>query len=62
MHQEKRTATAQIRLRPSLKELAERAADDEARTFSSFVEWLIIKYLKEQKYLSQNYKDTGPDN
>jgi hypothetical protein len=53
MDHERRTVQTAIRLRPTLKELADRAADDEARSFSSLVEWLLTRYLMERGYLSK---------
>jgi hypothetical protein len=48
---ETKSAVVQLRLRPSLKEAAERAADDEQRSLTSLVEKLLSDYLKKRGYL-----------
>ena len=50
---EKRIKTAQVNLRiePSLKSAAERAAADDHRTLTSLIEKLLADYLRERGYL-----------
>jgi hypothetical protein len=53
--QAKRLKTAQVNLRisPELKEAAERAAADDARTLTSLVEKLLGDYVRERGYLDR---------
>jgi hypothetical protein len=51
MPEEKRTAVFQVRMRPSVKEAAEKAADDDNRSLASLVEKLLIEHLVAKGYL-----------
>lgn len=46
MKSETKTAQVLIRLRPSLKAAAEKAAADDARSLSSLIEKLLTDHLK----------------
>lgn len=46
MPEETKTATVQVRLRPSMKRAAERAAKEDNRSLSSLIEKLIAEFLK----------------
>jgi hypothetical protein len=50
----KETKTAQVNLRiaPSLKEAADKAAADDRRSLTSLIEKLLVVYLRERGYLS----------
>lgn len=49
----KETKTAQVNLRiaPSLKEAADKAADDDQRSLTSLIEKLLTAYLREKGYM-----------
>jgi hypothetical protein len=46
MPEETKTATVQVRLRPSMKRAAERAAKEDSRSLSSLIEMLLAEFLK----------------
>ena len=48
---EKRTAAFQVRMRPSVKAAAERAAADDNRSLASLMELLVIEHLRAKGYL-----------
>jgi hypothetical protein len=48
---ETKTSTVQLRIRPSLKEAAEKAAHDDQRSLTSLVEKVLTDYLKKNGYL-----------
>jgi hypothetical protein len=52
---EKRIKTAQVNLRiePSLKAAAEKAASDDQRSLTSLIEKLLIDYLRKRGHLSK---------
>jgi len=49
--QRKKTATLNLRIDPSLKEAAEKAAADDHRSLTSLMEKLLIEHLKAKGYL-----------
>ena len=51
MAEETKTAQVQIRMRPSLKDAAEKAATDDHRSLTSLIEKLLIDYLRKNGYL-----------
>ena len=51
MAEEKRTAVVQLRIRPSLKAAAEKAAADDSRSLTSLIEKLLTDALKKRGYL-----------
>jgi hypothetical protein len=53
MATEKKTAIVQLRLPPSLKEAAQKAAVDDQRSLTSFVERTLTDFLKKKGYLKQ---------
>lgn len=44
---ERRTEFIQMKVMPSLKEKAQKRAEEEGRSLSNYIEWLILKDLKE---------------
>lgn len=48
---ETKTSTVQIRIQPSLKEAAEKAAKDDTRSLSSLIEKVLTDFLKQNGYL-----------
>ena len=48
---ETKNAIVQLRIRPSLKEAAERAATDDQRSLTSLIEKLLADFLKKNGYL-----------
>ena len=48
---ETRSAPIGIRVTPSVKEAAERAAAADHRTLASLIEKLLVEYLREKKFL-----------
>lgn len=54
---EPKTAQVNLRLQPSLKAAAERAAADDRRSLTGLIEKLLTDYLRERGYLP----DTGGD-
>lgn len=52
MVKEPKTAQVNLRLQPSLKEAAEKAAAEEHRSLTSLIEVLLTKWLRERGYLS----------
>ena len=44
---EKRTDKIFMKISPSLKEMAQKRAEEEGRSLSNYIEWLIIKDCKE---------------
>jgi hypothetical protein len=51
MQDEKKTAVFQVRMRPSVKVAAEKAAAADNRSLASLVETLLIEHLKAKGYL-----------
>ncbi|MDD8023310.1 MAG: hypothetical protein PHX82_09410 [Paracoccaceae bacterium] len=51
MAREAKTAQINLRMAPSLKEAADRAAVDDQRSLTSLIEKLLTDYLKEKGYL-----------
>ena len=51
MAREAKTAQVNLRLQPSLKEAAEKAAADDRRSLTSLVEKLLVDHLRERGYL-----------
>jgi len=49
--QRKKTATLNLRIDPTLKEAAEKAAADDHRSLTSLMEKLLIEHLKAKGYL-----------
>ena len=48
---ENKTAQVNLRITPTLKEAADRAASDDQRSLTSLVEKLLTDYLRERDYL-----------
>jgi hypothetical protein len=48
---ETKTSIVQLRIRPSLKEAAEKAAEADQRSLTSLVEKLLTDFLKKSGYL-----------
>jgi hypothetical protein len=46
-----KSAIVQLRLRPSLKQAAERAAADDQRSLTSLIEKLLTDHLRKKGYL-----------
>ncbi len=57
---QKRLKTAQVNLRiaPTLKEAAERAAADDKRSLTSLVEKLLDDHLRQKGYISRSTEAT----
>jgi hypothetical protein len=53
MAQETKSAQVLIRIQPSMKEAAEKAAVDDRRSLSSFIEKLLADHLKKKGYLTK---------
>ena len=53
MAKETKTAQVNLRIAPSLKEAADKAAIDDQRSLTSLVEKLLTEYLKDKGYLPQ---------
>lgn len=51
MARETKTAQVNLRLQPSLKEAAERAAADDQRSLTSLIEKLLVDHLRARGYL-----------
>ena len=51
MPAEPKTAQVNLRLQPSLKTAAEKAAADDHRSLTSLIEKLLADYLRERGYL-----------
>jgi hypothetical protein len=51
MAKQTKSAQVNIRLVPSLKKLADKAAADDHRTLTSLIEKLIADYLRDRGYL-----------
>lgn len=47
--EERRTVLIQMKISPSLKEKAQKRADQEGRSLSNYIEWLIKKDLEKNK-------------
>ena len=52
MSQETRSSQILVRIQPSLKAAAERAAKDDTRSLSSLIEKLLTDHLRAKGYLS----------
>lgn len=53
---EKKTEQVNIRLTPTLKSVAEKAAADEDRTLSNFIERALMDYLRKHGHLKKSSK------
>lgn len=51
MAKETKTAQVNLRITPSLKDAAEKAAADDQRSLTSLVEKLLTSYLRQHGYL-----------
>ncbi len=51
MPRETKTVPLNLRIKPSLKAAAERAAADDQRSLTSLIEKLLADYLRERGYL-----------
>ena len=51
MKRETKSAIVQLRIRPSLKAAAEKAATDDERSLTSLMEKLLADYLRKKGYL-----------
>lgn len=49
--EEKKTAVFQVRMRPSVKAAAEKAAAEDNRSLAALMELLVIEHLKAKGYL-----------
>jgi len=58
--EEKKTATFQVRMRPSVKAAGEKAAAADSRSLAALMEWLLIEHLQ-VKGLLENPARTKPD-
>lgn len=56
---ETKTSIVQLRIRPSLKEAAEKAAAEDQRSLTSLIEKLLTDYLKKAGYTVEQALDTG---
>jgi hypothetical protein len=56
---ETRTSQLLVRIQPSLKAAAEKAARDDHRSLSSLVEKLLTEHLKAKGYLRNSQSDQG---
>jgi hypothetical protein len=52
MATEYKSAVVQLRIRPSLKEAAEKAAKEDNRSLTSLIEKLLTDHLKKKGYLN----------
>ena len=43
---EKSTVNLNIRMKPSVKEAGQKRAEEEGRSFSNYIEWLILQDVK----------------
>jgi hypothetical protein len=53
MARETRSVPLNLRVRPSLKAAAERAAADDSRSLTSLIEKLLTDHLRERGYLER---------
>lgn len=53
MAKETKTAQVNLRIAPTLKDAADKAAADDQRSLTSLVEKLLINYLREKGYLTK---------
>ncbi|MBV1800469.1 hypothetical protein [Siccirubricoccus sp. G192] len=61
MTREGKTAQVNLRLQPSLKAAAERAAADDRRSLTSLIEHLLDQHLRARGYLPESRDDgTAP--
>lgn len=51
MAKETKDAQVNLRIQPSLKAAAEKAASDDQRSLTSLVEKLLVEYLRKKGYL-----------
>jgi len=51
MDRETKSALVQLRIRPSMKAAAEKAASDDERSLTSLIEKLLADYLRKKGYL-----------
>lgn len=58
MEQERKTVQFMIRMRPSVKEAADKAAAQENRSLASFVETLLIQVLEQKGFLRREESST----
>jgi hypothetical protein len=59
MATETRTANVMVRMKPSMKAAAEKAAQDDTRSLSSLVEKLLIEHLKAKGYFAAPQLNDG---
>ena len=59
MSKEPKTAQINLRLPPSLKKAAERAASDDHRSLTSLIEKLLFEHLAGKGYLRSSGSDQG---
>jgi len=53
MDKETKSSLIQLRVRPSMKAAAEKAATDDERSLTSLIEKLLADYLRKRGYLSK---------
>jgi hypothetical protein len=53
MDRETKSALVQLRIRPSLKAAAEKAAADDERSLTSLIEKLLADHLRKSGYLTK---------
>lgn len=61
MARETKTAQVNLRITPSLKEAADRAAADDQRSLTSLVEKLLTGHLRQNGYLPTDQEGTRPE-
>lgn len=53
MTKENKDAQVNLRIQPSLKEAAEKAATDDSRSLTSLIEKLLTDYLRKHGYMKK---------
>jgi len=61
IQKEQRSSTFQIRMRPTVKALGEKAAAAESRSLSALMEVLLIDHLRAKGYLPPGGPDAASD-
>jgi hypothetical protein len=61
MTDETRSAQILVRMRPSLKDMAQKAAEADSRSLSSLIEKLLVEHLKAKGYMREPGDDVPPD-
>lgn len=46
MAEKEKTVMLSIRMKPSVKEAGQKRAEEEGRSFSNYIEWLILQDVK----------------